>query len=214
MISGNRRRRRNAAHVFVLAWLCAAMLLAAPACADNTAAHSGSDLRQIMLDLQSVKQSQAKFHERKIVKMLDRALESSGTLVYVAPDHLEKNTEQPKPESLVVDGDNLIITGADGQSRNLSLSDNPQLGAIVEGIRATLAGDSDGLNRFYTIELDGDVTDWTLVLRPRDPKVQTMVSAILISGFKGQINAIETRETNGDRSIMGVDPMTVTRGYP
>jgi outer membrane lipoprotein-sorting protein len=209
MISGNRRHRRNAALVFVLAWLCASILLAAPARADNTAAHPGSDLQQIMLGLQSVKQSQAKFTERKYLQMLDQPLVSSGTLIYVAPDHLEKNTDQPKPESLVVDGESLVVTGADGQSRSLSLADYPQLGAIVEGIRATLAGDSGGLNRFYTVHLQGGLSAWTLVLEPRDPKVQAILRAIRIGGSNARIETVETLEAGGDRSVMTVLPMTV-----
>jgi len=213
MISGNRLRRRNAA--LIPALLCAAMLFVAPACADNAAVHPGSDLQQIMLDLQSVKQSQAKFTERKYLSMLNQPLESSGTLIYAAPDHLEKNTEQPKPESLVVDGDNLVVTGGDGdQSRSLSLADNPQIGAIVESIRATLAGDSDGLERFYTVSLLGGVPAWTLVLEPRDPKVQAMVQSIRISGHNGRIETIETLETGGDRSVMTVLPMTAPAGSP
>ncbi len=140
--------------VFILAWLCAAAFWAAPARADNTVEHPGpaAGLQRIMLGLQSVSQSRAKFTERKYLHMLNQPLESSGTLIYVAPDHLEKNTERPKPESLVVDGGTLTVTGGpDGQSRSLALPDYPELGAIVESIRATLAGDSASLNRFYAV---------------------------------------------------------------
>jgi outer membrane lipoprotein-sorting protein len=212
MISGNKFRRRHAAFVFIL--LAAVALPGLSARADNAGAQPAADLRQIMLDFQSVKQSQAKFVERKYLKMLNQPLESSGTLIYVAPDHLEKNTDQPKPESLVVDGDSLTITGADGQSRSFSLTDHPEIGAIVESIRATLAGDSDSLERFYTVSLLGGVSAWTLVLEPRDPKVQAIVQSIRISGHNGLIDTIETLETGGDRSVMTVQPVALPAGSP
>jgi len=201
--------RRNAALILVLLCAVGAPFLASPARAGNTVGHpsSDADLQQIMLGLQSVKQSQEKFVERKYLRMLNQPLESSGTLIYVAPDHLEKNTERPKPERLVVDGDNLTIAGGpDGQSRSLSLTDYPQIGAIVESIRATLAGDGERLSRFYAVRLQGSLPAWTLVLEPRDPKVLAMVSAIRISGRNARIETVETLEAGGDRSVMTVLP--------
>ena len=192
--------------LFTLAVLA---LLAAPVRAGNTVEHPGSNaaLQQIMLALQSVKQSQARFVERKYLRMLNQPLESSGTLIYVAPDHLEKNTERPKPERLVVDRNSLVIAGGNGgQNRSLSLSDNPAIGAIVESVRATLAGDGESLSRFYAVRLKGGLPAWTLVLEPRDPKAQAMVSSIRISGRNSRIETIETFEAGGDRSVMTVLP--------
>ena len=201
--------RRNAAFILALFGAAAVSFLTSPARADNTVGHAGSDaeLQRIMLDLQSVKQSQAKFVERKYLRMLNQPLESSGTLIYVAPDHLEKNTEQPKPERLVVDRESLVIEGGpDGQSRTMALPDYPEIGAIVEGIRATLAGDGETLSRFYAVSLQGSLPGWILLLQPRDPKVQAMVSSIRITGKNDQIETIETFETGGDRSVMTVQP--------
>jgi len=209
MTFGNRPTRRDAALILALLCLAGAAFPAMPARAGNTVEHpgSGAALQQIMLGLQSVKQSRARFVERKYLHMLNQPLESSGTLIYAAPGHLEKNTERPKPESLVVDRDNLTVTGGpDGQSRSLSLSDNPEIGAIVESVRATLAGDDESLNRFYVVRLQGSLPAWTLLLEPRDPKVLAMVSSIRITGRNSRIESVETFEAGGDRSVMTVLP--------
>ena len=205
---------RRMAFILVLLGVAAVPFLASPARADNTVGHigsgmagSGADLQWIMLGLQSVRQSQEKFVERKYLRMLNQPLESSGTLIYVAPDHLEKNTERPKPERLVVDRGSLDVEGGNGgQNRSMALPDYPEIGAIVESVRATLAGDSESLNRFYVVRLQGNLPAWTLVLEPRDPKVQAMVSAIRISGRNSRIETVETREAGGDRSVMTVLP--------
>ena len=45
---------------------------------------------------------------------------------------------------------------------------------------------------------------WRLLLRPRDPQMEEFVSEIRLSGGGNRINAIETIETNGDRSVMTI----------
>ena len=43
------------------------------------------------------------FVEQHFLAMLDRPLESSGELLYDAPDRLEKRTLRPKPETLLLE---------------------------------------------------------------------------------------------------------------
>jgi outer membrane lipoprotein-sorting protein len=165
------------------------------------------ELQQIMANLQAVKTSRDRFVERKYLKMLTQPIESSGMLLYVAPNHLERNTLQPKPERIVVDGDTVsMVGGPDGQNRSIALSDFPQVGAIVEGIRATLAGDLLRLTHFYDVALQGNPRAWQLLLTPVDGKLRAMVQSIRISGHGDRLNAVETIEADGDRSVMTITP--------
>ena len=43
------------------------------------------------------------FTQRNYLAVLDRPLESSGELLYNAPDRLEKRTLKPRPESLILE---------------------------------------------------------------------------------------------------------------
>ena len=109
-----------------------------------------------MQTLAAVKSSKARFVERKHMAILNAPLESSGTLVYVAPTRLEKHTLAPRAESLVLDGEDITITSTEpGQRRMLNLRDYPLIRAFVESIRSTLAGDLPTLTRFYEVELAG-----------------------------------------------------------
>lgn len=162
---------------------------------------------RIMANLQTVKTSRDRFVERKYLKMLTQPIESSGTLLYIAPNHLERNTLQPKPEAIVVDGDTVsMVGGPDGQNRSLALSEFPQVGAIVEGIRATLSGDLPRLEKFYDVALQGDPQSWQLLLTPFDAKVRAMVQTIRISGRGTRLNTVETIEADGDRTVMTITP--------
>lgn len=162
-------------------------------------------INELMHDLAQVKKSKATFVERKYLSILKTPLEYSGTLAYNAPSHLEKQTLLPKPESMVLDQDNLIVqSGAENRKRTLSLQDYPVIWAFVESFRATLAGDIGTLSRFYSVTLEGHPKQWLLILRPLDAKMKSLISEIRISGSLEQISTIETREAGGDYSVMSI----------
>jgi hypothetical protein len=158
-----------------------------------------------MQSLAQVKSSKARFVERKFLRILNEPLESRGTLSYSAPAHLEKHTLTPKPESLILDQDRLTFEDQGRkQRRTLALQEFPVVWAFVESIRSTLAGDLPSLNRFYEVRLEGSRGDWRLLLKPRDSKIQALVSQIRITGREQQVRVIEVMETGGDRSEMTI----------
>ncbi len=115
-------------------------------------ASAGSGLSQLMTAMQQVKAANALFVERRYLSMLSRPIETSGRLSYFAPDKLRKQTLSPTAGLLIVDGGKLTIEeGPGGNSRTLSLEEYPQLGALVEAIRATLAGDLPSLRRYFDV---------------------------------------------------------------
>ena len=206
MIFGTKTRGQRAAAMLLLA---VAYCWSAPSLADTVVgnARAGWDLQQLMLDLRAVKIAKAKFVEQKYLRILSEPLESSGTLFYIAPYRLEKYTERPNLESLVVDRDKLTIVSDQGRRRRtLVLQDYPQIWAFVESIRATLAGDLPSLRRFYDVDLEGNAEAWRLLLRPSDPKTREMVQSIRIDGRRNSLRSIEIREADGDRSVMTVVP--------
>lgn len=194
--------------------LAAILVLALSGCAAAVAAETtpAADwgLEQLMQSLAQVKSARGRFVERKQLAMLNAPLEFSGTLVYTAPGRLEKYTLLPKPESMVLEQDKLIVENkARNQRRTLVLQDYPVIWAFVESFRSTLAGDLQTLNRFYRTSLEGGESQWRLVLKPIEPKMQSMVSEIRIAGGKHRVRTIEVIETEGNRSVM-----TITEDAP
>jgi hypothetical protein len=159
-----------------------------------------------MADLARVKSASAQFVERKNLHLLTEPLVSSGTLLYVAPDQVEKITVLPRRERLVMSGDRLMIENSkEDYPRTLSLASYPEIAAFVEGVRGTLAGDLPALERYYTLQLDGDARSWRLQLTMRDPTLQKIVRSIEIRGSHEKINVIDTEEADGDRSELEVN---------
>ena len=167
------------------------------------AADAPWSIEQLMQRLAQVRSAKVSFVERKHLRILSAPLESSGTLVYTAPGNLEKHTLAPKPESLVLDKDTLTFEDKTrNRRRTLRLQDYPVLWIFVEGLRSTLAGDLQNLNRLYRVALEGSESDWRLTLDPRDAGIQRMVNQIRLTGSGTSIRSIEITEAEGDRSVM------------
>ncbi len=160
-------------------------------------------LPRMMEGFAAVTSARTRFVERKFLHMLDRPLESSGTLAWDAPSRLEKITLQPKRERLLVERERVTVErGTPPKRRTLALGDIPLLRAFIESIRATLAGDPDTLQRFYEVTLEGTAEHWTLVLRPSDSRTKSLVHQIRISGAHATIATVEIEQADGDRSVM------------
>ena len=165
------------------------------------------DLQQLMDSLAQNKSGRATFVETKRIAMLDKPVESSGELVFVAPDRLEKRTLKPKPESMIVNGDALTLERG-SQKRQMQLQAYPEVAAFIDSIRGTLAGDRRALERSYRLSLDGSADGWTLQLVPLDEKMKAVVQRIRIAGVRDQVKSIEITQADGDSSLMVVEKST------
>ena len=166
------------------------------------------DIDQLMRGLAQIHSDHSSFVEKKSIAMLDKPVESSGELFYTAPDHLEKRTIKPKPESMILDHGTLVIERG-RQKHGLQLQDYPELAAFIDTIRGTLAGDRKALERNYRLSLDGTVEHWTLQLLPADEKMQAVVKRIRIAGVRDAVRSIEITQADGDSSLMLIEKLAV-----
>lgn len=162
------------------------------------------DIQQLMDTLAQNKSGHTTFVEKKYIAILDKPVESSGELVYTAPDGLEKRTLKPKPESMVIKGDELFIERGP-QKHRLQLQAYPELAAFIDSIRGTLAGDRKALERSYRLSLEGTDQRWTLRLLPLNEKMAASIQRISITGTREQVKSIEITQADGDRSVMTIE---------
>lgn len=167
---------------------------------------AGWDIDQLMRGLAQIHSGRASFVEKKFIAMLDKPVESSGELFYTAPDHLEKRTFKPKPESMILDTGTLIIERG-RQKHRLQLQDYPEVAAFIDSIRGTLAGERKALERNYRLSLDGTAEHWTLQLLPTDEKMQAVVRRIRIAGARDAVRSIEITQADGDSSLMLIEKL-------
>jgi hypothetical protein len=179
------------------------LLLAAPALAQDAPAPG---LDQVMRDLAAVPRRQSRFTEEKVIPELDIGLPNEGTLLWVAPDRLEKHTTWPIDEFLAVQSGRLRYERRDrGVQRDFALAEQPEMAALVEAIRATLAGDLPALRQHYEVAFNGTPAGWTLVLTPLSLRLRGAVQRITITGEGAALRGVDT-EGNGGTTRMRVLP--------
>jgi hypothetical protein len=194
-----RRRLLWAMRRFVLASALAGPAFAAP---PPTAADPGLD--GVLAALAQRRHGHASFEQWQYLALLDRPLQSSGELIYDAPDRLEMRTLKPRPEDLIVQGNRLTVARGRHQ-RALDLRQYPQLQPFVGSIRATLAGDRPALEQLFTLAFAGGFEHWTMVLTPLPP-LAAAVTQIRIEGRQDQVDSVDTAQADGDHSHLSIGP--------
>ena len=159
-----------------------------------------------MRRLAEAPERRATFREEKRLAALDQPLLSNGTLLYRRPGHLEKVTLFPQRESLVVDGDRLVVTLGEEPPRVVDLRGQPEIRALVDAIRAPIAGDLATLQRGFNVRMDAAPPGWRLTLTPRDPAVARVVREVRVGIAGLDVTAIHVIEAGGDEQRMVIEP--------
>jgi outer membrane lipoprotein-sorting protein len=171
---------------------------ALPIAALALAAQAPDPLAAVMAALRAVRESRATFVEEREVPELDRPLVARGTLLWRAPDRLEKRTLDPTPELFLVEGDRVTLERPGrGIRETLHLDTAPEIRPLVEALRATLAGDIDTLRRHHEVTFGGDPARWRLLLVPRSVRLRGAVQRIALEGQGGFLAVVETQGNDG-----------------
>lgn len=170
----------------------------------GTAHAADCTLDQLLSSLSQVKSARANFVEKKYISTLDAPIQSSGEMLYTAPDRLEKRTLKPKPELMLLERDTLTLERG-RKKYTMRLDDSPELAALIESIRGTLAGDRRALENNYVVALQGSQANWTLQLTPTDSRALQQVRHIRLRGANDAILEIEVSQADGDRSVTTVE---------
>lgn len=155
----------------------------------------------LMRALAEVSTARATFVETRHSALLKEPLVTRGRLVYRRPDRLERHITAPFEQSITIEGSRVTLSGKEGSvPRSVALPAGPAQ-ALIESLRATLAGDLAALERHFAVSVAGTPDAWTLTLLPRDPALGALLSRVDISGRGARVQRIESTEANGDRAV-------------
>jgi outer membrane lipoprotein-sorting protein len=170
---------------------------------------SALELAELMGLLAQTRSGEARFAEQRHVQGLGKPLQSSGTLSFTAPHRFARQTLLPRPEAMVVDGNQVTLT-RNGRSRQMALDAVPEVALLVQAVRGTLTGDGAALRQAFKLTLNGQAAQWSLQLEPQDARLAASVSYIQVTGRRGELRGVEVQMADGDRSVMTIEPVGAT----
>jgi hypothetical protein len=186
--------------------LLGALGAGALALAARGAGASGFDMPALMALLARRRSGEARFTEERTVAALDAPLRASGRLSFQAPDRFARHTEQPRPESMEVLG-NTVVLRRGTRTRQLTLDTVPELAALADALRGTLTGNAEVLQRHFDVKVAGSAERWTLTLTPKSAEPQGSIVGIEILGLRADVRSIDMALAGGDRSLMLIEPL-------
>lgn len=164
----------------------------------------------LALELQAVLNNTAvnppakvQFREQRHNPMLKEPLLLSGYLEYIKPGHLGKVVETPFKEAFILE-DGKIEIQQKGKTRRLSVNKSKPLKAMLDGIEAVLAGDSEKLASSFEYQLDGSQHEWKLYLIPKSKKVAKHLSAMTVTGTDVSTTSIRIDQSEDEWSQMDI----------
>jgi outer membrane lipoprotein-sorting protein len=163
-----------------------------------TTARADDFIDGIMARIAALPARTAPFTEEKHLSSLSAPLVGHGQLVYRPPGHLEKDTETPIRESLVIDGDTLTIAQAGAAARSVPLDASPALRAVADTLRAAVAGDMATLRSLYAVEVQGGAPAWRLLLTPIGASLRAALVRVTVDGSQTTLRQIDIQQVGGD----------------
>jgi outer membrane lipoprotein-sorting protein len=188
------------------------VLFALPAAGQPHEPEQPPTLEALMRGMAGARGVVAQFREEKQLALLSEPLESRGTLYFVPPDRLSRETSEPSRTRLVIDGDRFFFRDAAG-SQALDLSANPIAREYVRNFVVLFNGDLDALRGRYEPEFHADASGWRLVLTPRGVPLSDFIERVTLEGRGRALTRMELVEAGGDRTTTWFESVRTDRAF-
>jgi hypothetical protein len=161
------------------------------------------DLNTVFENTSVTPPARVDFREERHNPMLKEPILLTGYLEYLKPGFLRKVVESPFEESFLITDEYIEIVQG-GETRRLSLNKGKSIRAMLDGIEAVLAGQTDKLSTFFKYELSGTEESWSLHLVPRSKRVAAQMSGMLVKGDACAIHSIRIDIREGEWSLLEI----------
>jgi outer membrane lipoprotein-sorting protein len=192
-----RRARSVLAILLPIVWV----LSGGDSLASDASGSAPTELEALMQRFAESGGVRARFRESRHLSILTDPIETTGMLYFAPPDRLARHTTSPGRSRIVIEAGRVSIGDETGQ-RVFDFSTNEIAQALVGNLMVVFRGDLKSLRERYSISFDSNEESWTLDLEPRSRALRSIIERVQFVGKGRDLAAMETREPNGDRTIM------------
>jgi outer membrane lipoprotein-sorting protein len=192
-----RRARSVLAILLPIVWV----LSGGDSLASDASGSAPTELEALMQRFAESGGVRARFRESRHLSILTDPIETTGMLYFAPPDRLARHTTSPGRSRIVIEAGRVSIGDETGQ-RVFDFSTNEIAQALVGNLMVMFRGDLKSLRERYSISFDSNEESWTLDLEPRSRALRSIIERVQFAGKGRGLATMETREPNGDRTIM------------
>lgn len=186
-----------------------AFLSTVPIAAERLEEAPGIGLEERLQQLADQAGAPLHFEETRSSGLLAEPITVRGRLIYdPVTEQLTKQVDSPRPARLSVTETHLVAQVGDGRLRRLPLAQRPDLAALLVAVRALLAGQVDTIEAQFqpSLETDEAGDQWSLSLRPRDPRLAEDLERLEILGSGDQIHTLQATLKSGIQRMRILPP--------
>ena len=170
----------------MIRWLQVIMLsLLAAQAAGADAAHS------IIQSVSTPRDQPVAFTELRMSPLFAEPVELQGVVEFSADGTLAKHVAEPFNELISI-SPQAVVLERNGKRRSVSMRRNSDLWEFYSGLLALLAGDPDGVNKYYEVSVIQPEPEWQVMLRPRSVALAAFVQEMVVKGADGRVLFVRT----------------------
>lgn len=180
----------------------------------------GATLSERISGLAAPGESELHYSESRSSGLLSKPVVYTGRLTY-DPEQgtLTKWVDEPRRARLTLTDTGLEAQSGAGRVRRLPLERQPELAALLAGLRALLEGDPEALLAVFQADyLEGQGPDggaaWVLQLKPVDQELAGRLVLLELRGSDNRITRIDSLMGSGERQSMTILPSRKTMPDP
>jgi hypothetical protein len=143
------------------------------------------------------------FREQRHNELFAESFELTGYLEYLEGGQLRKVIETPFQESFLVREDRVEIERR-GETEVLPINRSRALKAMLGGIEAILAGETERVEKVFRYELTGDEAGWALRLTPRSRRVAKQLEGLTVQGDGESVKSIRFELQGGEWHLLEI----------
>lgn len=140
-----------------------------------------------------------RFSQEKKVAGLKKPLLSQGDFLVERDKGVIWRTQKPFAAAVAVTAKGIWSLKQAGTGIKRSSIHQGNLGVAMDMIQKVLAGDPSLLSKAFKVTGQGDSASWSMELKPLDPVVARVITAIRLQG-SAHVDRVEYSEANGDKT--------------
>ncbi|UXY16002.1 outer membrane lipoprotein carrier protein LolA [Chitiniphilus purpureus] len=180
---------------------CALMLACAVAAAQVP-------LSEVQARLDQARVIRGEFTQLRELVGVDKPLRASGRFVLDRARGVVWETRKPFAQTLRITRDEIVQRQGETVTLRLNTGRDPAAGTVGTVLFALMAGDFEGLARYFEIEASVDGARWQVNLTPRTATLGKLMRTLSLSGAK-TVETIDLTAQSGDATRIALRGVTL-----